>query len=430
MDGKCKRQAGVDNLISYLPRNLIHSILEHMPVQEAARTSILSRQWRYIWATQAQLVLDKEFTIEAFKSRPCIEFSKTIYRILLFHGGPILKFVLYIPDYDFDHGADIDQWVLFLSRNGVKELNIYNADCNPCTLSSYTFTCPELTHLQLCNCVIKRPHPSRCSRNLVILHFERITFESNILETLLSSTPLLETLSFIRCTGIDHFKIHGLKLKTLKIYVARKLKSVSFFNTPDLNSVCITPYHEVRNPNQAKITSLTDFFVNLPGIGKLILDGYFLKFLSAGVIPKRLPTILGHLKILRLLNLDLSYSNQIQCALCLLRSSSANLEELVIKVFDMNNIMMDSELNFGDEVDYTDLKLEKLHTVEFVFIKALRAELVFIEFLLACCPSLERMLLRLNTHFDANEGFRISKELMGFPRVSPKAKIILLEPPV
>lgn len=96
----------------------------------------------------------------------------------------------------------------------------------------------------------------------------------------------------------------------------------------------------------------------------------------------------------------------------------------------MNNIMMDSDLNFRDELDYTDLKLEKLHTVEFVFNKAFWAELLFIEFLLACCPSLERMLLRLNPLFDANEGFRISKELMGFPRVSPKAKIILLEPTV
>lgn len=276
MDGDYKRQVVVDTLISYLPRNLIHCILERLPVQDAARTSILSRQWRDIWATQTQLVLDREFTREVLKDKPFYDFSKMVYRILLFHVGPIQKFVLYIPDYDFDHGEDVNQWVLLLSRKGVKELSICNADHEPCTLSSYTFTCPELTHLELSNCLIKRPHPSSCSRNLVTLHFERVTFESNILETVLSSTLLLEAITFIRCSGIDHFKIHGLKLKTFKIYVARKLKSVSFTNTPNLRSVCIAPYHEVRNPSQADIISLTGFFISLSNIGKLILDGYFL----------------------------------------------------------------------------------------------------------------------------------------------------------
>ncbi|CAL5350019.1 unnamed protein product [Camellia sinensis] len=37
---------GTDDIVSGLPRNLIDNILERMPVRDAARTSILSRNWR------------------------------------------------------------------------------------------------------------------------------------------------------------------------------------------------------------------------------------------------------------------------------------------------------------------------------------------------------------------------------------------------
>ncbi|WMV53802.1 hypothetical protein MTR67_047187 [Solanum verrucosum] len=48
-----------EDRISYLPRNIIDHIFELLPVEDAARTSILSTKWRYIWATVPNLVLDK-----------------------------------------------------------------------------------------------------------------------------------------------------------------------------------------------------------------------------------------------------------------------------------------------------------------------------------------------------------------------------------
>jgi hypothetical protein len=63
-----KQKVGDDkmnkDIISKLPTNLIESILERISIHEAARTSILSKNWRYIWASRRDLVLDRPFFFE------------------------------------------------------------------------------------------------------------------------------------------------------------------------------------------------------------------------------------------------------------------------------------------------------------------------------------------------------------------------------
>ncbi|XP_059650302.1 F-box/FBD/LRR-repeat protein At1g13570-like [Cornus florida] len=117
---------GTEDIISDLPRNVIDSILEFMPMQDAARTSNLSRKWRNIWSSHPIPVLDKEFFVKTFETERTYEFEKLINKLLFSHNGPILKFSLYIPEEYFVQTLLIDQWMPFLSKNGIKELFLDN----------------------------------------------------------------------------------------------------------------------------------------------------------------------------------------------------------------------------------------------------------------------------------------------------------------
>ncbi|GAB4840207.1 hypothetical protein Ancab_020972 [Ancistrocladus abbreviatus] len=46
------------DLLSDLPLSIVESILQLLPIRDAVKTSILSRRWRYRWASVPQLVFD------------------------------------------------------------------------------------------------------------------------------------------------------------------------------------------------------------------------------------------------------------------------------------------------------------------------------------------------------------------------------------
>lgn len=51
----------VEDIITALPVNVVDRILKLLPVHDAAKTSILSRKWRGIWASHPYLVLNSLF---------------------------------------------------------------------------------------------------------------------------------------------------------------------------------------------------------------------------------------------------------------------------------------------------------------------------------------------------------------------------------
>ncbi|KAM7502810.1 hypothetical protein LguiB_001714 [Lonicera macranthoides] len=132
-----KRTVSSKDRVSELSIELIGYILERMSARDAARTSVLSKKWRYIWASHPQLVLGKRFfSGVTLKSRS--QFVRIIDKILLLHNGPIQKFIFHIP---FSQSPNIDIWMLILSRNQIKELTIDNAYVQPYKLPSYIFSC-------------------------------------------------------------------------------------------------------------------------------------------------------------------------------------------------------------------------------------------------------------------------------------------------
>ncbi|KAJ0823182.1 putative F-box domain, leucine-rich repeat domain superfamily, F-box-like domain superfamily [Helianthus annuus] len=50
-----------EDVISSMPEDVVTHILDRLPVQDAVKTSILSRNWRFKWTMLSQLVFDDNF---------------------------------------------------------------------------------------------------------------------------------------------------------------------------------------------------------------------------------------------------------------------------------------------------------------------------------------------------------------------------------
>uniref|UniRef100_A0A5B7BWP8 F-box domain-containing protein n=1 Tax=Davidia involucrata TaxID=16924 RepID=A0A5B7BWP8_DAVIN len=415
------------DMISDLPGNVIERILECMPLQDAVRTSILSKKWRYNWATLPQLVFDGQFFDYAIDD-PWEEnvLANNVNEVLLLHIGPIHKFSLCIPDSCSIQNRDIARWILILSRNGIRELTLVNSkQNNSYRLPSYLFSCQQLTHLKLHNYTFKPPPAFRAFHNIRSLELKSITFATNIFESLISSSPLLERFIFVSCNGVDHFNIDAPNLKYL--FVSGMFKSVSFISTPKLVEVSFI-MTKFPNHSALKMANLDEVMGCLPQLEKLHLSRYSLKVLAAGGVPKRLATTSNFLKYLKFCFLDFYNVDQISCALCLIRSS-INLQELEILAFASPAAAMEPVLNFMENQDCADCTLDQLRKVTMQRVRGSKPELEFMEYFLACSPILDLMLIERHKDIDANAELRMSRELMRFSRASPKAQIIYLDPP-
>ncbi|XP_060183235.1 F-box/FBD/LRR-repeat protein At1g13570-like [Lycium barbarum] len=198
-------EGDAENRISALPRNVIHDILKLVPVHDAARTSSLSKNWRYIWAMLPSLVLDNHFCNKlALKSQSVLK--ETLDEILLQHLEDIVKFVLDISGTDLTSYADIDRWMRFVTRNNVKELILGMPDPSTYKLPSHVFNCPTLTNLKLFNCIVKPPNSFLGFLNLTTLRLEKITFVPTIKFCVINA-PLLVSLDVTYCTGTQYLNI-------------------------------------------------------------------------------------------------------------------------------------------------------------------------------------------------------------------------------
>lgn len=79
-----------------------------------------------------------------------------------------------------------------------------------------------------------------------------------------------------------------------------------------------------------------------------------------------------------------------------------------------------------ESLDCLDRTLNKLQTIEIINLKGSRLQLLLIKLLLAYSPFLDKLIIRSSETSDASKRFNIAKDIMWFPRASPKAETICL----
>ncbi|KAJ9558557.1 hypothetical protein OSB04_013171 [Centaurea solstitialis] len=404
--------------MSNLPQHLIGSILERLPIEDAVRTSILSKSWRHTWTTMIVLLFDKQFS------------KKTINDILTLHDGPVSKFNLHIPRIELDSFREVDQTMSLISRKSVQELVLANS--NRCyELPSYVSSCSKLRNLELENCIFKPLVKFQVFSNLERLFLINIDFGVDSCGTLVT-LPQLRSLSLIKCKNVYNFNIKASKFYSLIVFSCPDAMLLRLLDTPCLYLVALCfmePFEDfvgVERMNLARLLS------KLPKMEQLAMDGHFMKFLSAEKIPRWLPHALNSLRYMRLKYFQLSDLDQLHGVLCLLRNSP-NLEGLWMVWRLREPQVMDYDVgpasNHLESSNCLDQTLNRLQTVQIEYFEGSRPELLFIKLLLAHSPSLEELIIKPSgTSSDAHERVNIAMDVTRFPRASPKAELIFLNP--
>ncbi|XP_059308696.1 F-box/FBD/LRR-repeat protein At1g13570-like [Lycium ferocissimum] len=317
-----------EDIITALPRNVVDRILELLPVHDAARTCVLSKKWRDIWTTLPYLVLDNLFCKKLTAKSQAV-FRKIVDDILLQHIGNTVKFVLDVSEVHLSSYADINRWMRYVTRNGVKELSLNMSDNRIYKLPSYIYNCSTLTHLQLFNCVFKPPNSFLGFQNLTNLHMERITFAPTA-EFCVINVPLLVELALMFCCGAQYLKIVSPQLKNLGVHKGHYLILNCFMNCKNLSMLGIELEKVVDNLKHDEISTLEKFLFSFPSLEQLYLGSFVLELLNANIVLDELPSKLNCLWHLQL-GVDFGKVDQTSCALQLIKSCP-NLSKLLIGV--------------------------------------------------------------------------------------------------
>ncbi|KAJ3693627.1 hypothetical protein LUZ60_009107 [Juncus effusus] len=385
------------DLISNLPEDVRQKILTYLPIEEAGRTSILSRKWRYIWASIPEL---KVFSGSS---------SNLVDTILLLHNGPILKFDL-IAQNSF-HEA-FDRWIINLSRNGIRELtfNIDSSNANY-MMHSKLFSCDELNSIYLNNCSLKVPDEFKGFKLLHTLRLIRLKISEGEIEKLISSCPLLKKLTLLYSVSNCTLSIDAPNLLTLFMYgtfthlklCAPKLRSLHLFLED--------------NPEHNMSKNLERVIGNLPVLESLHIHG-FLEYLCVEPLRERLSLTFNHLKCLIIV---LNFETEKESAFALsLFQGAPHLESLHVDVDSDER----STLKFWETVDRKENLFKHLQTVMLRYFIVSNNILTFIKFILESAPQLLSLTVEEDPEYEEDDRTIVLKQLLLFRRASPNAQII------
>ncbi|VFQ81231.1 unnamed protein product [Cuscuta campestris] len=203
--------------ISELPCVVLDRVLGFLPIQEAARIAILSTVWRDVWLSLSQLNFDHEFFCYIRDHYIAEAAFYVVNQILTKHIGHIRTFVFAFHSNNIQRHRDrlfeLDQWLLFLTQNGIEEV-VLSFGYNIILLPDCIFSCLTLKKLDLHGVLIEPINAPCIFPNVTSLHLGYARFGSR---NHVGSTVNLPKLESLTCGNISGFKITVPKLRSLKI---------------------------------------------------------------------------------------------------------------------------------------------------------------------------------------------------------------------
>ncbi|BBG94397.1 F-box/RNI-like superfamily protein [Prunus dulcis] len=413
------------DLISNLPQSIIESILTRLPIRDAIRTSCLSTKWRYKWTTLTHLAFDEK-CVTLSNDRTLVERSLIdfITRALFLHQGPVHKFQL-STSY-LQSCPDIDQWILFLSRNDIKELVLELGEGEWFRVPSCLFYCKKLTRLELFRCELDPPPAFKGFLCLKSLNLHQVLVAPDAIESLISSCPLLESLALSYFDSLA-LNIRAPNLKYLCL--EGEFKDICLENTPLLVAISVAMYMTddiAEHFEQSSNCNFIKFLGGIPRLERLVGHIYFTKYLSIGNDQGILPITYNHLKIIELYQVSFEDMKEILVVLRLI-TNSPNLQELQISGSSNTLAAIEaSDLDFWEKQCPSDCAFGRLKVVKMTDMSGVPHEMEFIKFLLKKSPVLETMSITPCAYvLDGRLNMLI--ELVSFKRASPEAELLFIQ---
>ncbi|XP_026382189.1 putative F-box/FBD/LRR-repeat protein At1g78760 [Papaver somniferum] len=226
-----------EDRISNLPASLLHHILYFVPTCDAARASVLSKRWKYIWRSIPSLHFEFEGSSQVNK------FMNFVDTALELHDESNIEEFFLESDVHLSE-PQIRKWISTAISHKVEVLTLILNQENPISMPSSIYTCESLTNLKLCS------SPGICFpeyisfprlRRLMLIGVEFIDECWN--EQLFSNCPVLEILCMVSCTWSDmkNFCISNPALKFLLILNVEEedgfLNCVLKIHAPSLESL-------------------------------------------------------------------------------------------------------------------------------------------------------------------------------------------------
>ncbi|KAL8267460.1 hypothetical protein R6Q59_004804 [Mikania micrantha] len=392
---KAKRLSKAQRLsldrITTLPQSIIETILCLLPVQEAAKTSILSSEWRHKWTKIPKLVFFESTVKSPSEMKPLsvsnwggtydldaarrnkdmsCKLFYAIHQVLLLRQGPIQEFALTMNAHRTY--VEIDQIILHLSMNHTLnklKLNFLDA-CSCYELPSYFFSLHHLTDLYLDHCYFEHTRKFNGFSNLISLTLSRVRISKETLLHVLSNCPSLKRLSLF----LDSENLEG-------------------------------------------CPSIMDLFKCLPMIEHLTIWGETVLLLES--VPEELPASLIHLKYCSIeqINFDDLYGLTFLAALI---KCSPNLEAIKLEIGD--DYYNDGPFEFEDFAAileaHAHVWLERMNELKIECFNNSKQELEFVKFVMARSPNLKKVMLSTCIS-NKNEELELLRILLGAPRASP-----------
>ncbi|KAJ0445096.1 putative F-box domain, leucine-rich repeat domain superfamily, F-box-like domain superfamily [Helianthus annuus] len=197
------------DIISTLPQNTIEEILSLMPIQDALRTSVLSKKWQYCWRSMPKLVFTNDMV--AMSNHLSGQLNKcklvnAIFHVLLFHNGPtILEFRCSVGELHME--SEFFQIISYLAReNTVKQLFTFSDNRSfKLPVSFFALQGLEVVHLE--NCTLEPPLTFNRFSSLTSMTFDNVEVSTQMLQRFLSMCPQLVNLHFVSSITIYELKL-------------------------------------------------------------------------------------------------------------------------------------------------------------------------------------------------------------------------------
>nr|KAJ0197561.1 hypothetical protein LSAT_V11C700352600 [Lactuca sativa] len=250
-DGVTKAE-GKEDRISALPDCLLHEILSRLPTtKDAIRTDTLSKRWKHVWTWVPSLIFRDD-------NYPPLEFSSFVDKTLSkFRGLKLKKFQVFTINGHHYHNrynicrrfeAHANNWIRYAMNCNVEELN-FEFWCTgseaAVLLDQIFFINSCFTDLRLLGCKFN-PTGSISWKNLRSLCVFHGKLDEDLIENILSGSPLLETLELGECYGYKRLDI-----------TSKSLKNLVFSGYLDMDKYNGGSYFDIIEINAPNILSLT-----------------------------------------------------------------------------------------------------------------------------------------------------------------------------